>query len=85
MLTSGCPQTILSIKYQPQSIKVKKIGKDLAVWRGPGNSTSLWSEVKIAKDMSVADVPELMDLGNAKNQGNNLSQSFADFFKYKWI
>ena len=82
------PSVILKQKIKELNCQIRNFfhsQKRLAVRRGiiPGSSISLWSAVKIAKDMSVADVPGIMYRGQAKIPNNKLSQSFADFFKKK--
>ena len=69
------PSVILKQKIKELNCQIRNFfhsQKRLAVRRGiiPGSSTSLWSAVKIAKDMSVADVPGIMYRGQAKIPNN---------------
>ena len=59
--------------------------KRLTVRRGiaPGNTFSLWSAVKIAKDINMAGLPGVMYLNNTKIPNTILALKFADFFENK--
>ena len=79
---------VLKTKIKDLNIEIKNFftsQKRLAVRRGitPGNTLSLWSAVKIAKDINVAGLPGVMYLNNIKIPNTILAQKFADFFENK--
>ena len=49
----------------------------------PGNSRSLWSAVKIAKDIGTTDIPNNMSLCGVTVAGNEVAEAFAQFFEKK--
>ena len=79
---------VLKTKIKDLNIEIKNFftsQKRLAVRRGitPGNTLSLWSAVKIAKDINVTGLPGVMYLNNIKIPNIILAQKFADFFENK--
>ena len=48
-----------------------------------GNSRSLWSAVKIAKDTGTNDIPQNMSYNGVVVAGNEVAESFAQFFENK--
>ena len=49
----------------------------------PGNSKSLWTSVKIAKDLNIQKIPEKMKLNGADVDNVDIPDKFASFFKDK--
>ena len=49
----------------------------------PGNSKSLWTAVKIAKDTGCAQIPNNMNLKGVPVVGSGISDCFAKFFDEK--
>ena len=49
----------------------------------PGNSKSLWTSVKIAKDLNIQKIPEKMKLNGADVDNADIPDKFASFFKDK--
>ena len=84
------PTTAQKIKIEELNTEINIFfisQKRLAVKRGitPGNTLSLWSAVKIAKDIHVAGFLGVMYLNNSKILNANLAKKFADFLKTKLI
>ena len=49
----------------------------------PGNCTSLWQAVQLAKNLGTSQIPKAMSLNGIKATGSDISNSFADFFEKK--
>ena len=49
----------------------------------PGDSRSLWSAVKIAKDIGTNDIPRNMTCNGVSIAEDKISDSFAQFFEEK--
>ena len=49
----------------------------------PGNSKSLWTSVKMAKDINIQKIPENMKLNDVNVDCDDLPDKFASFFKDK--
>ena len=62
-----------------------KLNKTTIVRRGilPGNSKSLWTAVKKAKGLNIAQLPETLTFNSIVIQNENLPDTFADFFSNK--
>ena len=46
----------------------------------PGNSKSLWSAVKTAKDVNISNIPKELYLGNQKVKSDDIPDAFASHF-----
>ena len=51
----------------------------------PGNSRSLWSAVKIAKDTGTNDIPQNMSYNGVVVAGNEVAEAFAEFLVGKLV
>ena len=49
----------------------------------PGNSESLWTAVKLAKDIGAEHIPTKMNLKGIPVEGSGISDCFANFFDEK--
>ena len=49
----------------------------------PGNNKSLWTSVKLAKDMNIQQIPENLTLDNTVINEDDIPDVFASFFKNK--
>ena len=49
----------------------------------PGNSKSLWTAVKKAKNVNINSLPENLTLNSIKINNNDLPDTFAEFFTTK--
>ena len=49
----------------------------------PGNNKSLWTSVKLAKDLNTQQIPEKMTLNNVEVNVLEVPDTFASFFKEK--
>ena len=49
----------------------------------PGNSKSLWTSVNLAKDVGTPEIPINMYYEGRPVSGNNIADSFANFFEEK--
>ena len=59
--------------------------KKFAVRKGilPGNTSSLWKAVKIAKNVGYTVIPNNMTMNNVLVSGVNIAEHFAEFFDSK--
>ena len=61
------------------SNKKKQVRKNIL----PGNSKSLWNAVKIAKDIHVSPIPQIMFKDGQKIDTDELPDAFLNYFKSK--
>ena len=67
------------IKDMIFSNKKKQVRKNIV----PGNSKSLWNAVKIAKDINVSPIPQIMFKDGQKIDTDELPDAFLNYFKSK--
>ena len=82
------PSIELKLKLKELYCKIKTFfhsQRKLAICRGitPGNTSSLWSAVKIAKDVNLGVVPGDMLMDDLIVNDQNIAQTFANFFEKK--
>ena len=69
----------IEIKNHFVTLKKKKVRLGLI----PGNSNSLWTSVKIAKDLNIQSIPSKITLDNVQINEAEIPDAFASFFKNK--
>ena len=69
----------LEIKSHFELLKRKKVRLGII----PGNSKSLWTAVKLAKDLNIQNIPNKMTLSNVEIEKQDIPDAFASFFKNK--
>ena len=69
----------LEIRSHFESNKRKKVRMNLI----PGNNKSLWTSVKLAKDLNIQQIPDNLTLNNVAIEIQDIPDTFATFFKNK--
>ena len=71
----------IEIKTHFAQLKRKKVRLGLI----PGNSKSLWTSVKIAKDLNIQSIPSKLFHANVIVDETEVPDAFASFFKNKIV